>query len=141
MNMQINISEMYESYERLFTYKVDYYTYYRDKENYELNVATIIKNDDIFNYVDNGSEVETEVEQLITEIDNAVIAGDYPGLYKHSIVIDDLTTYHQIDVDDFVGNSFIDDSYYDSDEVALPDDWAEYEGDYDYLSDYIDSLY
>lgn len=122
-----------------YTYKVDYYTYYKDSNEKEVPVCEKELVDLYDLPIDDTAEPDMEAESIKKTIDAEVNDGQYPGLWVHHIVVYIDSTYKQVDVDDWEGTSYVikEDSGFDSEELELPDDWNESDPDYEYLADYL----
>lgn len=132
----------YDSDEELYSYEQDYYTYYKNGDEMEVPLWEGEPTDTMDIPLDDDTDPDMYAEKLKKDIDAAVKAGDYPGLWVHHITVTVLSNYHQTDVDRWSGRSYIDEteSDYESEQLELPEDWDDSDPDYIYLSDYVCEL-
>lgn len=117
----------YEDYNdtETYYYEVDYFTYYGDEYNMYCPLSEIDKSDEDIIPMDDDTDPLLYVTKMESDINADVQNGKYKGLYVHHIVIPIVSNYEQVDVDRWVGSSYVDanDVDYDSDMIPMPDDY------------------
>ena len=126
----------YSSDSEFFSYEIDYFTYYRDSN--EMKIPVYEKELTSLDNLPSGwDEADMAAENIKRDIDAAVESGEYPGFYVHHICVELVSDSRRIDVDRYRGSTYVDEdaSYFESDELPLPEDWDEDMPDYMELAD------
>lgn len=103
-----------------YIYKLLYFTYYDENTKKLIELCEYTDSDEIFSYVD--SNIETDVEQCVKQIKDDIQNGYFTGLCVHTITIEIISSYKQIDVDDWDGKSFINSHDTETEEIELSND-------------------
>lgn len=116
----ITILKEYSS-DDVSVYRVDYFTYYRDANEYRTPLYVHE------NYYDGpySSDIDNILLQFERDIDIAVTNGDYPGFWVHHIKIVVRSNEEQRDVDYWTGSTWVDEEDCDieAEELDIPEDW------------------
>ena len=120
-------------------FEVYYATYYKDKDNYKLN---LVEREGIRNeYVDYESSDDpwSYVFKEEADINDKVEKGEYPGLWVFHIIIPIYSNIKQIDVDRFIGRAYVvkSDITVEEEKIPYPDEYDEENYTVEDLSDYV----
>ena len=129
----------YETY----YYTVSYFTYYKDKYNFETPLIELDESVDDNIPMDDDTDPIKYIEKQEVKINEEVINGSFPGLWVHTITIPIESNYEQVDVDRWFGSSKldVDNISYESTELPMPDDYDEDDYDVEYLADYAENYW
>lgn len=129
----------YETY----YYTVIYFTYYKDKFNYETPLFEIDEYYNKYIPMDDDTDPIKYVEKQEIKINEEVYKGEFSGLWMHTITVPIESNYKQVEVDRWYGESTIDTEGidYESVEIPLPEEYDEDDYDMLYLSDYAEDYW
>lgn len=103
-----------------YIYKLLYFTYYDENTKKFIELYEYTDSDEIFSYTD--SNIENDIEKCVKQIKDDIQNGCFTGLCVHTITIEIISSYKQIDVDDWDGKSFINSHDTETEEIELNDD-------------------
>ena len=103
-----------------YIYKLLYFTYYDENTKKLIELCEYTDSDEIFSYTD--SNIENDIEKCIKQIKDDIQNEYFTGLCVHTITIEIISSYKQIDVDDWDGKSFINSHDTETEEIELSDD-------------------
>ena len=130
----MRILQEYDDYSETYKFKTDYFTYYRDSNEWK---APVYEKDLTNDLPVGGGLADMEAERIKKQINEDVENGDYPGFWVHHISIEVVAGERQRDADYYTGRSYINDDMTEceSEELDLPEDWDAENPDYLYLAD------